>query len=367
MPSTYTTNGGIEKIASGEQSGSWGTTTNTNFDILDRITNGVGTIDLSGSAAAHTLTTSDGTLSDGMFKALALSGATEACTITVSPNTAQKIYFVNNASGYDCTFTQGSGANVTIGNGDTKIIYCNGGGSTAVVTDFTDALSMGSVKITGGDITGITDLAIADGGTGASDASAARVNLELEIGVDVQAYAAALADVAGLTPTDTHGIVGDGTNYISTSTSTSALLVPAGTTAERPTASNGMIRYNSDDAQFEGYADGEWGAIAGSGGDKQMVTTTSTAQSVLSTYSTSSYVAFEVLLTADDGTDRTITKMLIAHDGTTAVATQYGEVNTNAQLATYDVDIDGGDVRVLVTAASATSTDHTAIATLINA
>jgi hypothetical protein len=366
MPSTYTANGGIEKIASGEQSGSWGTTTNTNFDILDRITNGVGTIDLSGSAAAHTLTTSDGTLSDGMFKALALSGATEACTITVSPNTAQKIYFVNNASGYDCTFTQGSGANVTVGNGDTKIIYCNGGGSTAIVTDFTDALSMGSVKITGGDITGITDLAIADGGTGASDASAARVNLELEIGVDVQAYAATLADVAGLTPTDTHGIVGDGTNYISTSTSTSALLVPAGTTAERPTASNGMIRYNSDEGEFEGYAAGEWGRIAG-GGDTQTVTTTATTQTVMATYTAADYSAFDVFVTSDDGTNRTITKMLVTHDGTTAVATQYGEVNTSTQLATYDVDINTGSVRILVTAAGTDSTVHTAVATLVDA
>ena len=35
MPSTYTTNLGIEKIATGEQSGTWGTTTNTNFDLID--------------------------------------------------------------------------------------------------------------------------------------------------------------------------------------------------------------------------------------------------------------------------------------------------------------------------------------------
>ena len=41
MVSTYTTNGGIEKIGSGEQSGTWGDTTNTNFDIIDKLTNGV--------------------------------------------------------------------------------------------------------------------------------------------------------------------------------------------------------------------------------------------------------------------------------------------------------------------------------------
>ena len=47
---------------------------------------------------------------------------------------------------------------------------------------------------------------------------------------------------------------------------TDAIHVPSGTTGERPTGANGMFRYNSTDNQFEGYADGAWGAIAGSGG-----------------------------------------------------------------------------------------------------
>jgi hypothetical protein len=46
---------------------------------------------------------------------------------------------------------------------------------------------------------------------------------------------------------------------------TDAFFVPKGTTAQRPTGVDGYFRYNTDDAQFEGYADGEWGAIAGSG------------------------------------------------------------------------------------------------------
>jgi len=180
MPSTYTTRNGIELIATGEQSGTWGDTTNTNLQIIDRVLSGVGTIDLSGSGASHTLTTTDGTLTDGMYKVLVLDGATETCTITISPNDAQKLYFVYNNSGESCVFTQGSGGDVTVANGDTKVIYADGAGAGAAVSDFTANLAMSSVNITGGSVTGITDLAIADGGTGASNVAGAQANLEVD-------------------------------------------------------------------------------------------------------------------------------------------------------------------------------------------
>jgi hypothetical protein len=131
---TYTTNGGIKKIATGDESGTWGTSTNTNFDILDRITNGVGTITLAGTT--HTLTTTDGTLSDGMFKVLVLGGSPSGTnTITVAPNDAQKLYFIKNGSGQDAVISQGSGANVTVPNGESRIVYCDGAGAAAAVTD----------------------------------------------------------------------------------------------------------------------------------------------------------------------------------------------------------------------------------------
>ena len=193
MPSTYTSSNGIELIATGEQSGTWGTTTNTNLQIIDRVLSGIGTIDLSGSGAAHTLTTTDGTLTDGMYKVLVLDGATTTCTITISPNDAQKLYFVYNNSGESCVFTQGSGGNVTIANGDTKVIYADGGGAGAAVSDFTADLAMSSVNITGGSVTGITDLAVADGGTGASTVSGAQTNLQ----VDPAGTAVALAIALG--------------------------------------------------------------------------------------------------------------------------------------------------------------------------
>ena len=133
MGSTYTNNGGIEKIGLGEQAGAWGTTTNNNFDIIDRLVNGEGAISLTGTT--HTLTTSDGSLSDGMFKVLVLGGSPSGTnTITIEPNNADKLYFVKNASGQSVIFTQGSGANVTIANGDGAIIYADGAGSGAAVT-----------------------------------------------------------------------------------------------------------------------------------------------------------------------------------------------------------------------------------------
>ena len=98
MASNYTDNTGIEKPGTGDQSGTWGTTTNTNFDIIDRALNGKVTISLSGTT--HTLDTSDGTLSDGMYKVLELGGSPSGTnTITITPNNAQKLYFVYNNSG----------------------------------------------------------------------------------------------------------------------------------------------------------------------------------------------------------------------------------------------------------------------------
>lgn len=178
MPSTYTTNGGIEKVATGEQSGTWGDTTNTNFDIIDRLTNGVGTIDLSSSGATHTLSTSDGTLSDGMYKVLILSGATQACTITIAPNDAQKLYFVKNSTSYTCSFSQGTGSNVSISSGDTGIIFCNGGGSSAAVTAVAEDLS--NLLIASNNLSDV------------ANAATARTNLGVSVGSDVLAYDANL-------------------------------------------------------------------------------------------------------------------------------------------------------------------------------
>jgi hypothetical protein len=172
---TYTTNGGITKIATGDESGTWGNTTNLNFDIIDRITNGVGAITLSGTT--HTLTTSDGSLSDGQYKVLVLGGSPSGTnTITVAPNDAQKFYIVKNNSGESAIFTQGSGANVTVADGNSAIIYCDGAGAGAAVVDITATIPAAGALLAANNL---SDLA---------DAGTARTNLGVAIGTNVLAY-----------------------------------------------------------------------------------------------------------------------------------------------------------------------------------
>ena len=106
-----------------------------------------------------------------------------------------------------------------------------------------------------------------------------------------------------------------------------------------------------------------WVAIGGGGGGggltSQTATTTTTAQTSIATYDVATYTAVELTVVANSASNRTITKLLVVHNGTTASATQYGEVSSGTVLSAYDVDISGGNVRLLATPASATSTGFT--------
>ena len=192
---TYTTNGGIKKIATGDESGTWGTSTNTNFDIIDRLAVGVGDITLSGTT--HTLTTSDGSASDGQYHVLVLGGSPSGTnTITISPNDTKRLYFVKNNSGQTATFTQGSGANVSVSNGNSAIIYADGAGSGAAVVDLSSTLPAAGALLASNNLSDV------------ANAGTSRTNLGVAIGSDVLAYDANLQGfVTALTlPTS------DGTN-----------------------------------------------------------------------------------------------------------------------------------------------------------
>lgn len=147
MPSTYT-GSGIELIGDGEQSGSWGDTTNTNLEIIDRLTSQAGTISLAGTT--HTLSLSDGTLSDGQYAVLVFGGAPSGTnTVTINPNDAKRVFIIKNDSGESVVMTQGSGGNVTIADGKTAIVYCDGAGSGAAVVNLSAGLVSGTLDAIG--------------------------------------------------------------------------------------------------------------------------------------------------------------------------------------------------------------------------
>jgi hypothetical protein len=183
MASTYSTNFGFEKIATGEQSGTWGATTNFNFDILDRIT-AYKAVAITTNADTATLTVREASpgsgtenLQDGMYRAIKFTGALDSdCTVTIAPNTTTAWFIFENAttdsgsSGpYSVILTQGSGANVTILNGKNVLVYCDGAGSGAVVTNALADHQVATLDASG-DITGST--INADGDTAADDNAA---------------------------------------------------------------------------------------------------------------------------------------------------------------------------------------------------
>ena len=163
MASSFTTNFGFEEMATGEQSGTWGTTTNFNFDILDRIAS-YKAVAITTNADTATLTVREASpgeatenLQDGMYRAVKFTGALDSnCTVTIAPNTTTAWFIIENAttdsgsSGpYSIILSQGSGANVTVQNGKNVIVYCDGAGSGAAVTDALADLQIGTLECTG--------------------------------------------------------------------------------------------------------------------------------------------------------------------------------------------------------------------------
>lgn len=77
------------------------------------------------------------------------------------------------------------------------------------------------------------------------------------------------------------------------------------------------------------------------------------------------YNSAELIITATQGSNRHITKLLVVHDGSTAYATEFGSIFTNASLAEYDVSYASTDVVLNATAASSNATTYKIAATLI--
>ena len=159
MASTFVNDLRLNEMATGDQSGSWGTVTNVNLELIGEAL-GFGTEAITTNANTHTSTIADGATDPVRALFIKYTGTLDStCTITIGPNTVNKFCFIHNATGgsQSIAISQGSGANVTIATGQTKGVYLDGAGSGAAVVDGFATLSVGDLLVdddltVGGDI-----------------------------------------------------------------------------------------------------------------------------------------------------------------------------------------------------------------------
>ena len=284
MASTYS-DLKFELIGTGEQSGVWGTTTNTNLGtaIQEAIT---GSADVTFASGTVTLTLTDTNATQTARNLrLNLTGTSGGAQNLIVP-TIKKFYVVNNGVADAITVKNSTGTGIAVPTGKAMLLFNDGTNVVEAITYATTLAASGANS----DITSLsgltTALSIAQGGTGATTADTALDNLggttvgkgvfkaatavaaqqamDTEVGVDVQAYDADLTALGGLAKTDGNIIVGDGTTWVAESGATARTSLGVGTgsnvqfnsigagtaasgTAGEIRATNDVVAYYSDD------------------------------------------------------------------------------------------------------------------------
>jgi len=171
MASTYVNNLRLDEMATGDGSGTWGVTTNTNLELIGQAL-GYGTEAITTNADTHATTIADGAADEGRALMLKYTGTLDStCTITLGPNTVKKVWIIENATSgsQSIIVKQGSGGTVTIGNSKNAVVYSDGAGSGAAVIDaltdlaVTDTLTVIGTTLTIGDATAEDTKLVFDG------------------------------------------------------------------------------------------------------------------------------------------------------------------------------------------------------------
>ena len=184
---TYVNDLRLKEIATGDESGTWGTSTNTNLELIAEAFS-FGTEAITTNADTHTTTIADGSTDPGRSIYLKYTGTLDsACTITIGPNTVSKLWFIENGTSgsQNIIISQGSGANVTVPAGEVKAIYSDGAGSGAAMVDAFANLKVSDAAQTNitslGTLTTLTVDDITINGSTISDAA----DLTVDVGGDI--------------------------------------------------------------------------------------------------------------------------------------------------------------------------------------
>lgn len=164
MASTYSTNLALELIGTGDQSGTWGVTTNTNLGtLIEQAVSGYVTQAITdGSGATTTITIPNGATGVARNMFIEMTGALTFSTTSLIVPANKKLYFIynNTTGGYAVQVKVSGQTGVSVPNGK-KVLLVSNGTDVVDATNYMSTLSLG------------TALSYANGGTGLTSPGAA--------------------------------------------------------------------------------------------------------------------------------------------------------------------------------------------------
>ena len=242
---TYSQSLKLTLLANGEGAGTWGQTTNTNLGtLLEQAITGVQSIVM--TDANYTLSNLNGASDEARNAVLVVTGTNNAVRDIIAPLVNKQYLVVNNTTGGQSIRIRGAtGFTVTIPNGTTVSVYCNGTNFFSAEPSF----STGNFTVGG-------NLAV----TGTSTFTGAVTANSVSLGNVTATGNVAANNIAITGFANAANVIASGNSQFN---GTGSLKIPVGTNGQRPSPTTGMVRFSSTDVQFEGYNGTQWTSIGG--------------------------------------------------------------------------------------------------------
>lgn len=349
---TYVNDLRLKEIGTGESSGTWGTETNVNLELIGEAL-GYGTEGITTNADTHTTTVADGSTDPGRAMYIEYTGTLDsACTITIAPNTLSRLHYIENGTSgsQNIIIKQGSGATVTIPPGDTKAVYLDGAGSGAKVVDVFASFSVVDLKVqddltvtddaTVGGTLGVTgiltctdDIIIGDGKTigSASDVDAMTIASNGQVTFTQTLIGTAL-DISG-------DIDVDGTANLDIVDIDGATNIAAAVTM----ATNNKIQFRDDAIHISSTTDGQLDLVADT--EIQIAATTIDINGAIN--ASGEIIAASLDISGDIDVDGTTNLDIVDIDGAVDMASTLGVtgvLTANAGVVVDNITIDGTQI-----------------------
>lgn len=250
MASTYS-NLKIELIGTGDQSGTWGTTTNTNLGTaIEEAITGSADVAFSSADVTLTLTNTNGSQTARNLR-LNLTGTSGGARILTVPD-IEKFYLINNNLADAVTVQNTTGTTYTIPAGTSGQVFSTGTGIKSTLSYYSGTLVSSNATITGGTINGTA--------IGGSSASTGAFTTLTSTGGALNGTIGATTPTTGTFTSIVVPTINSNTVF----NTTGSITLPNGTTGQQPgTPTAGMVRFNNTTNKFEGYDGTEWGPLGG--------------------------------------------------------------------------------------------------------